>query len=364
MKRSFTLMMCTLLVCLYASSSPRSFIPLSPYSGIEQIRSNLYVRPPGSSPILMDGDLTQYDPSYSNTLDGLDARKMNNFSENIGMIRGTNVLVIERRQTISLTDTIFYKTWQLQQRLYQLEFITSNLDHPGLEGFLEDSYLKTSVPINLNGTTTADFSVIADPASAAVYRFRIVFKTVVSGPLPLTFTSIKAYGQEKKIRIDWKTENEVNMKGYGVEKSIDGSRFINAANVKANNFAINNYTWVDEFPANGYNYYRIINTGIDGEAKYSSVLKVFIEKNNSEITVYPNPVINNTIHLHIKDQPAGQYQIRLINSFGEPVFLSKITHEGGDITQTLRPNQTIAKGVYQLEVTTPGNKKLFEKIVY
>ncbi len=353
-----------MLICIYAKSTPGSFNPITFYSGMEQIRSNLYARPNSSTAVLLDGDLTQYDPSYSNTLDGLDARKMNNFSENIGMIRGTNVLVIERRQTISLTDTIFYKMWQLQQRPYQLEFITSNLDHPGLEGFLEDSYLKTSVPINLNGTTTADFSVIADPASAAVYRFRIIFKTVVAGPLPLTFTSIKAYRQEQKIRIDWKTENEVNMKRYGVEKSLDGSSFINAANVKANNFAFNNYTWVDEFPASGYNFYRIINTGIDGEAKYSPVLRVFIEKNNSEITVYPNPVINNTIHVHIKDQPAGQYQIRLINSFGEPVFLSRITHEGGSIKQTLRPNQTIAKGVYQLEVTTPGNKKLFEKIVY
>ena len=132
------------------------------------------------APFYWMGILTQYDQSFTNVVDGMDARKMSNFSENLGMIRGTTTLVIERRHTIDFTDTIFYKMWNVQQRPYQLEFITSNLNHPGLTGYLEDSYLHTSVPINLNGANNINFSVNSDPASSAMYRFRIIFTTAAA----------------------------------------------------------------------------------------------------------------------------------------------------------------------------------------
>ncbi len=362
MKRSFTLVICSLFGCLLANSTP-TFSPLSP-AGAEEIRSNLYVNPGTSAPVLLDGSLTQYSSSYSNDLNGMDARKMSNFSENLGMIRGTTVLVIERRETISLTDTIFYKMWQMQQRSYQLEFITSNMNHPGMEGFLEDNYLKTSAPINLNGTTTANFSVTGDLASGNVFRFRIVFKTAVSGPLPLTFTSINAYRQNREIRIDWKTENESDMKNYAIEKSADGIQFIKATDLAANNFALNNYSWSDKFPANGYNYYRIQSTGKGGEVKKSEVLKVLNDKETSRINVYPNPVTDNTIHLQIANMAAGLYEIRLLNNFGQPVLQQKVQHAGGNFIQSIRQNHAIVKGVYQLEIITPAGTKLSEKVVY
>ena len=262
MKKSLPLIMCCIFGSICAESKAGSFNATHTGSGLEDIRSNLYVKQGTGAPVLLDGDLTEYDPSFSNNLNGMDARKMSNFSENLGMIRSNYVLVVERRETINLTDTIFYKIWQLQQRPYQLEFITNNLDHPGMTGYLEDSYLKTSTPIDLNGRTTNDFTINGDPASAAVERFRIIFKTAITaGALPITFTSLRAYRQHQGIRIDWRTENETTIKEYRVEKSIDGNRFSGVGDIKANNFALNNYTWVDEYPANGYNYYRLLKSG-------------------------------------------------------------------------------------------------------
>ena len=225
MKKSLTVLLIVVLACHHASSLPVNTSLL--YSGIpsssEEIRSNLYVVEPDAHTVLMDGGLTQYDQSFTNSIDGMDARKMSNFSENIGMIRGTTTLVIERRHTIDISDTIFYKLWNVQQRSYQLEFITSNLNHPGLSGHLEDSYLQTSVPIDLNGANNINFSVNADPASSAMYRFRIIFNTAEAGLMPLTFTSLKAYQQDNSVHIDWNTENEQNLKSYNVERSGDGT---------------------------------------------------------------------------------------------------------------------------------------------
>ena len=330
---------------------------------VEEIRSNLYVKQATGSPILLDGDLTQYDPSYSNAVDGKDARKMSNFSENIGMVRGATVLVIERRQTITIGDTIFFKLWQLHQLSYQLQFITNNLDHPGLEGFLEDNYLQTSTPIDLNGATTADFSVTSDAASANSLRFRIVFKTVASGPLPLTFTSLKAFRDKNDIHINWVTENENHAKNYSVEKSTDGKAFTEASDVKAANLPQNNYSWVDKNVANNRYYYRILIADIDGKVKYSPVMKVDAGTLSERVKVYPNPVTNQRIHFQIAEQPAGLYRVKLVSGFGQVILSQTTRHNGGTFTGSIQPGQKIEKGIYQIEITSPSNTIITEKVI-
>ncbi|MDQ6762703.1 MAG: T9SS type A sorting domain-containing protein, partial [Bacteroidota bacterium] len=284
------------------------------------------------------------------------------------MARGNYVLVVERRATIISSDTIFFKIWQMQQRDYQLEFITNNMDRPGMQGFLEDNYLKTSTPVDLNGSTIADFNINANPASADAYRFRIIFKSIAAGALPLTLTSIKATRQAANVRIDWKTENENNIKEYAVEKSNDANHFSAATHVKANNFSSNIYSWLDADTysnATGGNiYYRIMTTETDGKVSRSGIVKLAGEKINAEIHIFPNPIVNNTIHLEITDQPVGNYIISILNSSGHAVYQSKFNHFGGNLSQTIRPNQNLIKGVYQVEVSTPTSEKITEKIVY
>lgn len=358
-------MLVVMFACIHAKSTPATtnLFYYSPTAG-EQIRSNLYVVMADASTILLDGDLTQYDPSYSDSIDGLDARKMSNFSENLGMLRATTTLVIERRQTISISDTIFYKLWNVHQRTYQLEFITNNLNHPGLMGYLEDSYLHTSVPINLNGPNNINFSVNANPASSAMYRFRIIFTKQASAPLPLTFTTVKAYQQSNIIKVDWTTETEQNMKQYNVEKSIDGARFTTGQDIAARNLSVNNYTWTDADPADGYNYYRVRSTDRNGTIKYSEIAKVSASKGIQGIKVFPNPVTDNTIHLQLANQPEGFYVIKLVNSSGQTVMATQIQHAGGTSTEAIRPAQHVPKGIYQLEVTKPDGSKITMQLMY
>jgi len=366
MKKSPCLIL-IMLAYIHASSlpkTPKTFYSDSPTSAWEQIRSNLYAVEPDASTILLDGDLTQYDQSFSNDLDGMDARKMSNFSENFGLIRQNTTLVIERRHTIETTDTIFYKLWNVQQRNYQLEFITSNLNHPGLNGFLEDSYLHTSVPINLNGANNLNFSVNSDPASSAVYRFRIVFAPTAARILPLTFTSVKAYQQSSAIKVDWKTENELNLKLYTVEKSTDGKQFSPISNITPGNLPANSYSWTDAFPAEGNNYYRVRSKDINDEISYTEVLKVYSGRMRGDIRVFPNPVTDNTIHLQIANQPEGLYEVKLINNSGQAVMTKQIQHAGGNNTETIRPAQHIPKGIYQLEITRPDGSKTNIHLMY
>jgi hypothetical protein len=314
------------------------------------IRSNLSVLQNDGSTILLDGNMTQYESDFSTNLDSLDIRKMSNFSENFGLVRNGITLAVERKKTITNADTIFFKLWQTHQTTYQFEFITLNMEQPGLSGYLEDLYLHTKTPISLNDSNFINFSINADTASANAFRFRIIFSTIGQ---PLTFSSLKAFQQNNNVDINWKTENEYNIKQYTLEKSTDGINFFKTFEIKANNTKVNNYDWVDNNPLTGENYYRIQVSKIDGKIEYSHVVKVVILKGFSFIKAYPNPVQGNNFNLQISNEPAGLYELRLFNQLGYLIMQKSIKHNGGNSTQLIQPSQIIPKGVYQLEIIKP-----------
>ncbi len=99
------------------------------------------------------------------------------------------------RSNILETDTIFYKLTTVKVQKYRYEYIASNLTEFGVEGFIKDIYLGTKTSLNMDGTTTVDFTIENKPGSYAADRFRIVFKAA-AGPLPVTFVSLKAVQQK------------------------------------------------------------------------------------------------------------------------------------------------------------------------
>ena len=157
--------------------------------------------------------------------------------------------MVERRHSIDKKDTIFLNLANTNVQQYQFEFTADQLGQQGLTGFLEDNYLHTVTPLNLNGSTLINFNIVNIPGSYAADRFRIVFTPAVV--LPLSLTSLKAYLKNKDIAVEWKVENESKMKQYNVEKSVDGNHYTTANTVAANNSALSNYHWLDEHPAEG-----------------------------------------------------------------------------------------------------------------
>jgi hypothetical protein len=240
----------------------------------------------------------------------------------------------------------------LKVKSYWFQISGKDFNQPGLIATLEDSYLNNHTLININGTTTYNFNVINVPGSWNPSRFMIVFKQAIV--LPVTITSVKAFGVNKNIEVEWKVENELNIKQYDVEKSADGLHFLKAATIASptNNSSSVNYQWLDEAPATGNNYYRIRSVGIDGESKYSAVVKVVTGSGSPQITVYPNPVTDGKINLHLVNQPKGKYAVRLMNKLGQLMMVKQIDHEEGSSTEALEI-KLLARGTYQLSVTKP-----------
>lgn len=343
------------------SGSISLFKPMKePKEPMAQLRTNLYVFN-NEVPILLDGTLIQFDSSYSNELDNWDAMKIYNSGENMSIASNGKNITIERRQIPVLRDTLFYNVEQMQQREYQFELIGSYLDEYGMEAFLEDNYLHTRTQLSLTGVTLIKFIVNNTVDSRSKNRFHIVF-SAAAGPLPATFVSLKGYQQNKNIAIEWKMENERDINIYTVEKSAEGNRFI-PANIKtAKNMNASTYNWLDTNPFDGNNYYRIKSTDINGEEKYSQIVRVFIGKSKPSIIVYPNPVIDGIINLQLENQVAGKYQARLLNALRQVMVLKDINHFSGNSSQTILFNKHVPHGVYHLEVISPNGEITVLKI--
>ena len=300
-----------------------------------------------SSTYIADGIFMNFDDTYSNAIDDLDAAKSTNTGENLAVIRDGKLLIIERRLSITNTDTIFLNFANAKIQPYRFSLNTSSLSQPGLLGSMEDAFLNTSTPLDLDGVTNIDFTVDNTIGSNAVDRFKIVFRPATV--LPLSFLDVAASKQNNNIAISWKTANEINVHHYEVERSTNSITFTKMHTTAANNAATNKYNWLDENPADGYTYYRIKAVDVNGQTNYSKLVKVLIEIKPA-MSVYPNPVANSVINLQMQKVHAGVYNVRLLNNKGQVMYKSQIKHNANSATEQINLKNKISAGLYRLEI--------------
>ncbi len=162
-----------------------------------------------------------------------------------------------------------------------------------------------SLPINAVSTTTISgggnlTSNIATRVAAGVF---VVYE-YDGGALPITLGSFEAQISGTAGDLRWITFKEENNIGFDIERSPDGKTFqsIGQVSSKANNGNSSmkiSYTYTDENPLNGNNFYRLKQTDFDGKTSYSVVRVLNFAKSGS-IGLYPNPA-HNTLTVYGND---------------------------------------------------------------
>ncbi len=313
---------------------------------------------------LADGNLLQYSADYSNKIDGMDARKMTNISENFGILSQGNMLAIERRTDIQPKDTIFYALSGLRIQPYTLEFTTSGLSSYDVQGYVEDTYQNTRTLLKQEGITEINFTVTNAAGSYASNRFRIVFGSKPVDPATIPFVLLTASEQPEDIAVTWKVKNGKAIREYEVQASMDGVNFVKEAMIPAILDDPENYQWLDKQITPGTHYYRLRYSNSSGKMSYSNAVQVTVAYQNPSIKIYPNPVTDGIIHLQFTNEPEGRYLIRLLNSFGQAIITKRVEITGVNVIEKISWNYYLAHGIYQLEITKPdGNMKLI-KLLY
>ena len=329
-----------------SGSQVASFRPATPLAGTSRVLFNIYAVNPLSTD-MVDGGFVDFDNAYSNDVDMYDVRKNQNFNENFTVLRSNTELVVERRQAIASTDTVFFKMYNMRTLSYRMDISAIGFDTLLASAVLEDKYTNTIIPLSLSNLNTYTFAVTSVAASRASDRFRLLFRQ--AGVVPVTFESIKAMQQPyNKTLVEWKVGNESGIAMYEVQKSTDGRSFSTAATVAARN---NNsaYNWLDkDLNHQDAVFYRVKAIGRDGVFIYSAIVKQGLKEGSDGITVYPNPVQGAIANLVFSNQPQGLYNIRLIGTSGQEIYKTVVQHTGGNALHKIKLPKTTTGNIAQL----------------
>jgi Secretion system C-terminal sorting domain len=182
----------------------------------------------------------------------------------------------------------------------------------------------------------------------------------LSNVLAVELLNFEASVNTKKVQLAWITSIERNNSHFEVERSTNGIGFTKLGKVDAKDGlegTENTYTFVDEQPLSGVNYYRLKFVERTGTLEYSAVKAVIVGKSIQQILAYPNPT-NAILTAEIELEAEDELIIQVIDMLGRTQMLQQQTGMKG--ANTVRVNtENLPVGHYCLSIN--GATTRFER---
>lgn len=177
------------------------------------------------------------------------------------------------------------------------------------------------------------------------------------GVMPVKMTSFTVKKESNNAVLRWATATETDNDHFEIERSFDGLNFSKVGTVNGNGTTTTSrsYTYAD--PLANINakilYYRLRIVDIDGKLSFSQVVALRLDGSltMSNFTVYPNPFTSN-IKLQVNSAKQENSSIRFINMNGQEVLKRNVTLMPGDNIVVVKDLETVAPGMYVMELRT------------
>lgn len=140
-----------------------------------------------------------------------------------------------------------------------------------------------------------DFDVTSSTASSACN----VTTSPEAGPTPVVLSSFDAQRSGlSSVTVNWKTEQEINSKGFEIQRSSDNINFEAVGFVSsktANSSLAQFYSFIDNSNnVKGTSFYRLKMIDLDNTFAFSSIRTVKGSGLQAEVNVFPNPASSNS----------------------------------------------------------------------
>jgi Right handed beta helix region/Secretion system C-terminal sorting domain len=146
---------------------------------------------------------------------------------------------------------------------------------------------------NITASQTGDSNYLA--ATNVVQQL-----TIIGAPLPVTLVSYSAKPEGNYAKLEWKTTNERNNKGFEIWRKVESLRlkvesgdndgFVRIGEVSAASYNLEpkTYNFTDKQPLNGINFYKLVQIDNNGTATELGIRTVNFGLQTSDIRLYPN----------------------------------------------------------------------------
>lgn len=186
-------------------------------------------------------------------------------------------------------------------------------------------YSETGLGHEYWGTSNGTF----DPGGPTVYWNDILTKAKnfmlgrMSGlpacVLPVSLLSFTGNNKDESIQLNWSTATEVKLQKFIVERSADGIRYNEVANISAKgiNGSGSNYVFTYKAPFAGISYYRLKVLDDDGSFTYSNILSFKTTTRDLVVKIIsPNPFYNDVV-IEMQSNKDRKVQMQVFDMTGK-----------------------------------------------
>jgi hypothetical protein len=177
-----------------------------------------------------------------------------------------------------------------------------------------------------------------------------------AGALPLTLLSFGGqFVNAEDVELKWVTTNELDVRLFTVESSMNGTKFIAIGETaaKASNGARAEYSYVDKTVKDNLYYYRLKITELNGSSYYSKTI-ILKRKTPFRLSIVPNTVISgDAARLVIQGPANNRITVNLVNALGQTLSVSSHSLQAG-INEISLDSRKLAPGMYHVRITGTG----------
>lgn len=269
-------------------------------------------------------------------------------------IAGT--LIIDEAATGNSNDldivTIGAKT---SQRIIELPGTDARVER----GFDNTGTGRIRIRIDNDGNYITKFTTESRLLTGAAIAFNNTspyFAKNPAGSLVLVMLEFGIATNNKTVTLKWKAQQENNNESYQVERSSDSQEWFRIGEVKAvtTSSVAQSYSFTDQQPINGMNYYRLRMVNKDGKYGITTIKATRIGGNIKDVVIFPNPAHNNA-SLFFDEKITGTLSVAIYNPNGQ--LLETLTSSANTNVLSLDLSR-FAKGNYFVSIQgSSGFKK-------
>lgn len=182
-----------------------------------------------------------------------------------------------------------------------------------------------------------------------------------SSIVPVQLMYFRGKSDNNRSRLSWATATEINSDYFDVERSVDLKQFTSLGRVTAagESRQQKEYSFLDEAPLPGVNYYRLKQVDKDGSFEYSKIIALNPQSGIPQLAVYPNPSDGNNIKLLFDNVELDK--IKLVDILGVEIPFK--IESGSNNSLEIKPVRPLQSGTYWITHAAAGQARLVQKLV-
>lgn len=170
----------------------------------------------------------------------------------------------------------------------------------------------------------------------------------IEGDGPPELLPLSAVFVNDAVVLKWSTQSEEGADHFEIQRSTDGSNFQKLpgqVKAKGNSSTPVEYSYTDNSPEEGNNYYRVRQVQLDKQEVMSNIARAVKLDTDMRLKLRPNPVRNKPLYVDYITDNREELQIRITDSKGMIMMMQKANARTG-MNQFVLDVQLFPKGVY------------------